>query len=125
MVGCELFGNSEQLQKVLEKDCFSIERGFKCRVRRARVDEEELLEEYPEYGEELKKLKDEALILRSKIRAVFSTNDGKDVADYLLYEVCGIGRSVFDENAAKMARKAGAQEVGLFLKAILDSKDEE
>lgn len=88
------------------------------------VDNDELLSEYPEYAEELQKVKDEAVLLRSKIRSVFSTDDGKDVADYLLYEVCGIGRSVFDESAAKMARKAGAQEVGLLIKAILDSKED-
>lgn len=58
--------------------------------------------------------------LRAKIRNTFETDDGKATLNYILYELCGLGKSVFDESGMVMARRAGAQEVGIFLKAITD-----
>lgn len=63
------------------------------------------------------------LAMRSKIRRVFGTEDGKEVAAFIIDELCMTGSSAFDANPYVMAFKAGMQASGLKLKSILESRD--
>lgn len=63
----------------------------------------------------------EAERLRQKLRRVLKeTADGREVADYIIRELCGFDRSCFSRNALEMAREAGKREVGLVLTQVLD-----
>lgn len=63
----------------------------------------------------------EAERLRQKIRRVLKGSaDGRDVADYIIKELCGFDRSSFSRNALEMAREVGKREVALVLTQILD-----
>ena len=63
------------------------------------------------------------LAMRSKIRRVFGSDDGKDVAAFIIDELCLVGSSAFDANPCIMAYKTGLQAAGLKLKFILESRD--
>jgi hypothetical protein len=69
------------------------------------------------------KIAEEALVLRSKIRSVFSTADGKDVSNFLINTLCNCSNTPWSNDALVMARNAGVQAVGLYLKRILESED--
>lgn len=70
-----------------------------------------------------KKIDEEAKAFREKIRSVFGTPDGKEVADFLIYTLCNSYNSPWDKDAMVMAKNAGVQAVGLYFKRILESKE--
>lgn len=82
---------------------------------------DDFFSEDQEYVEEISEAKKEAEELRSKVCAVLGDGDGKEVADYIIYVLCGLRNSCFDKDALVMARKTGAQDVGRTLEAILKS----
>lgn len=85
---------------------------------------DDFFSEDQEYAEELADAKKEAEELRTKIRAVLGEGDGREVADYIIYGLCGLRNSCFDKDSLVMARKTGAQDVGRTLEAILSNESE-
>lgn len=63
----------------------------------------------------------EAEQLRNKIRSVLKdSEDGREVADYIIKELCAAESTCFRSDALEMARAAGKQEVGMILRQILE-----
>lgn len=89
------------------------------------AEEDESYDEAAETEAYAREQMEEARAEAERLRAVFrrvlkDTADGREVADYIIREVCKGETTCFSKDALEMARNAGKQEVALWLKAVLE-----
>lgn len=62
--------------------------------------------------------------MREKIRAMFKgCPHGDEVAKFIIEGVCGCGRDIYTPDGMEMARRCGSQQIGYFLKNILEEEE--
>ena len=64
--------------------------------------------------------------MRDKIRAMFKgCSWGDEVAKFIIEDICGCCRDIYTPDSMEMSRRCGSQQIGYFLKNILETEEED
>lgn len=86
----------------------------------------EILGESEELVEARAKAEAQGRMMRDKIRAMFKgCSWGDEVAKFIIEDICGCCRDIYTPDAMEMSRRCGSQQIGYFLKNILETEEED